>query len=78
MYCERLRSILGDAADNAKWIDIWRDEEAAAFVRGVNGGDEVVPTVVIDGVAHTNPDPDRVLGALTRGLRRPAPQGVGP
>lgn len=65
MYCERLRGVLGDHAPRADWIDIWSDPEAAAFVAGVNDGNEVVPTVVIDGVAHTNPDPDLVLAALT-------------
>ena len=56
-YCARLRSTLGQAADRATWVNIWQDEDAAAFVRSVNDGNEVVPTVVIDGVALTNPPP---------------------
>jgi len=32
--------------------------------RGVNGGNETVPTVVIDGTAHTNPAPAVVKAAL--------------
>ncbi len=51
----------------ATWVDIWSDPEAAAYVRTTNeGGNEVVPTVVIDGVAHTNPQPRLVKAALAR------------
>ncbi|WP_324415581.1 glutaredoxin domain-containing protein [Phycicoccus sp.] len=65
-FCERLRRSLGPAGREAAWVDIWRDPDAAAFVRGVNDGNETVPTVVLDGVPHTNPDPDLVRAALTR------------
>ena len=63
-YCARLRSSLGEAADDATWVNIWDDEEAAAFVRSVNDGSETVPTVVIDGEPHTNPRPALVLERL--------------
>lgn len=64
-FCERLRHRLGARARaQVTWVDIWRDPEAAAYVRGVNGGDETVPTVVVDGVAHTNPPPSAVLAML--------------
>ncbi len=65
-WCERLRRGVGRAGADAAWVDIWRDDEAAAFVRGVNDGNETVPTVVIAGVAHTNPDPALVREALSR------------
>lgn len=55
-FCARLRSALGDQADVARWVNIWQDRDAAAFVRSVNQGDEIVPTVVIDGAPHTNPE----------------------
>ena len=64
-WCERLRLGLGADRRRAAWVDIWRDEEAAAFVRSVNDGNETVPTVVVDGVPHTNPDPSTVRPALT-------------
>lgn len=64
VYCARLMASLGRARERAVWVDIWADPDAAAFVRGVNGGDETVPTVVIDGVALTNPAPSRVKAAL--------------
>jgi len=63
-YCMRLKSSLGDLRDKALWVNIWQDDEAAAFVRSVNDGNETVPTVVIDGEAHTNPDPEVVRQRL--------------
>ncbi|MBD0674629.1 glutaredoxin domain-containing protein [Streptomyces sp. CBMA156] len=56
-YCLRLRLRLGRTARQLHWVDIWRDPEAAALVRAANGGDETVPTVVVNGRPHTNPDP---------------------
>nr|WP_131106411.1 MULTISPECIES: glutaredoxin domain-containing protein [unclassified Ornithinimicrobium] len=64
-YCARLKSSLGAGGDKAVWVNIWQDEEAAAFVRSVNDGNEVVPTVVIDGTPHTNPDPALVKDRLS-------------
>ena len=63
-YCMRLKASLGDLRDKALWVNIWQDDDAAAFVRSVNDGNETVPTVVIDGEAHTNPDPDTVRARL--------------
>ena len=63
-YCLRMRSVLGRMGARAAWINIWQDADAAAFVRSVNDGNETVPTVVIDGVPHTNPDPALVRQAL--------------
>lgn len=65
-YCLRLRASLGSRARRARWIDIWSDPEAAAYVRSVNGGDATVPTVVLDGVPYTNPAPATVRAALER------------
>ncbi|KUL70150.1 MULTISPECIES: glutaredoxin domain-containing protein [unclassified Streptomyces] len=56
-YCLRLRLRLGLRARRAHWVDIWRDPAGAAEVRAANGGDETVPTVVVAGRPHTNPDP---------------------
>ncbi|WP_298584069.1 glutaredoxin domain-containing protein [uncultured Kocuria sp.] len=65
-YCLRLRASLGSRARRARWVDIWADPDAAAYVRSVNGGDATVPTVVLDGVPHTNPSPATVRAALER------------
>ncbi|WP_042442967.1 glutaredoxin domain-containing protein [Streptacidiphilus jiangxiensis] len=56
-YCMRLRVSLGRRARRAHWVNIWRDPDAAAIVREVNDGNETVPTVVLAGRPHTNPDP---------------------
>ena len=55
-----LRRRLGHQGRSATWINIWTDEDAAAYLRSVNDGNETVPTVVIDGVAHTNPPAGQV------------------
>lgn len=65
-FCARLRSTLGARGEQAQWVNIWQDQEAAAFVRGVNDGNETVPTVVIDGIPHTNPQPGLVLERLSQ------------
>ncbi|MEV8432356.1 glutaredoxin domain-containing protein [Streptomyces chartreusis] len=57
-YCMRLRVRLGRDARRAHWVDIWRDPAGAAAVRAVNDGNETVPTVVVAGQPHTNPDPE--------------------
>ncbi|WP_299925257.1 glutaredoxin domain-containing protein [uncultured Nocardioides sp.] len=63
-FCKRLQLVLGKRVADVVWVDVWADPDASAYVRSVNGGDEVVPTVVIDGVARTNPPPRAVVAAL--------------
>ncbi|MFJ1811390.1 MULTISPECIES: glutaredoxin domain-containing protein [unclassified Streptomyces] len=64
MYCLRLRVRLGRSARQLHWVDIWRDPAGAAAVRAANDGNETVPTVVVAGRPHTNPDPAWVRGQL--------------
>ncbi|MER5935852.1 glutaredoxin domain-containing protein [Streptomyces sp. NPDC001928] len=56
-YCLRLRIRLGRSARQAYWVDIWRDPAGAEAVRAANDGNETVPTVIVAGQPHTNPDP---------------------
>lgn len=63
-FCERLRRSLGDQRRRAHWVNIWQDEDAAAYVRSVNDGNETVPTVVLDGIPLTNPHPRTVRARL--------------
>ncbi|SCL26747.1 mycoredoxin [Micromonospora pallida] len=56
-YCLRLRARLGRDARTAHWVDIWRDAAGAAAVRRIAGGNETVPTVVVDGQPYVNPAP---------------------
>ncbi|HEY6795603.1 MAG TPA: glutaredoxin domain-containing protein [Kineosporiaceae bacterium] len=64
-YCLRLRGRLGRRARRAHWVNIWADPDGAARVRAAADGCETVPTVVIRGTAHVNPDPAMVQRAIT-------------
>ncbi|MEV5428153.1 glutaredoxin domain-containing protein [Streptomyces sp. NPDC052701] len=64
-YCIRLRIRLGRSARQLHWVNIWHDPAAAAAVRAANDGSETVPTVVVAGRPHTNPDPEWVRGQLS-------------
>lgn len=44
--------------------NIWEDEDAAARVRSLAGGNETVPTVTIGDRALVNPTADQVLATL--------------
>ncbi|MEU1072753.1 MULTISPECIES: glutaredoxin domain-containing protein [unclassified Streptomyces] len=65
-YCLRLRIRLGSRARRLHWVNIWRDPAGAAVVRAANDGNETVPTVVVAGRPHTNPDPAWVREQLSR------------
>jgi mycoredoxin len=45
-------------------INIWDEPDAAAFVRSVANGNEIVPTITVGGAALVNPAAAEVL-ALT-------------
>ncbi|GAB1332762.1 glutaredoxin domain-containing protein [Streptomyces sennicomposti] len=64
-YCIRLRIRLGRSGRQLHWVNIWRDPAGAAAVRAVNEGNETVPTVVVMGQPHTNPDPGWVREQLS-------------
>ncbi|MEW2403226.1 glutaredoxin domain-containing protein [Streptomyces sp. NPDC046862] len=63
-YCVRLRIRLGRNARQLHWVNIWRDPAGAAAVKAANDGNETVPTVVVAGQSHTNPDPEWVREQL--------------
>ena len=64
-YCLQLRIRLGRSARRLHWVDIWRDPAGAAAVREANDGNETVPTVVVAGRPHVNPDPAWVRAQLS-------------
>ncbi|MFE9644319.1 glutaredoxin domain-containing protein [Streptomyces sp. NPDC006365] len=64
-YCIRLRIRLGRSARQLHWVNIWRDPAGAVAVRAANDGNETVPTVVVAGQPHTNPDPEWVREQLS-------------
>lgn len=64
-FCIKLRTQLRLARIPYRKVNIWRDPEAAAFVRSVADGNETVPTVVVgDHPAMVNPSLRRIRGAL--------------
>jgi mycoredoxin len=46
-YCRRLKAQLVRAGIRFRKVDIEHDAAAAAFVAGVNGGDQTVPIVLL-------------------------------
>jgi mycoredoxin len=64
-YCVRLKAQMQRAGLDYTEVNIERDPGAAEFVGSVNGGNHVVPTVVLpDGTAMTNPSINQVLAAV--------------
>ncbi|RJL34403.1 glutaredoxin domain-containing protein [Bailinhaonella thermotolerans] len=64
VYCMRLRTRLLFSRLAYAEVNIWRDPEAAAFVRSVADGNETVPTVTVDGRAMVNPSLRRLREAV--------------
>lgn len=71
----RLEGGLARAGVEYQRRNIWEDDEAAAFVRSVNNGNETVPTVVIGDEYLTNPSTSTVLTKL--GVEPPPSPGPG-
>lgn len=63
-FCMRLRLALLLRRVRINQVNIWKDKDAAAFVRSVADGNETVPTVVVDGEAMVNPTPGQVVAAI--------------
>jgi mycoredoxin len=63
-FCQRLMEALEAAGIRPELHDIWEEPEAAEFVRSVNDGNEIVPTVVFGGTVYTNPPPDQLVAHL--------------
>jgi mycoredoxin len=74
-FCMRLEGALARAGVEYQRRNIWEDDEAAAFVRSVNNGNETVPTVVIGDEYLTNPSTATVLSKL--GVEPPPSSGIG-
>ena len=64
-YCHRLKTQLKSAGIGWTEIDIEQQPDAAALVAAINGGDQIVPTVVYpNGTTATNPSLRDVQAAL--------------
>ncbi|WP_067509290.1 glutaredoxin domain-containing protein [Actinoplanes sp. TFC3] len=63
-FCLRMRMVLFLRGRRLHWVDIWKDPAGAAAVREVAGGNETVPTVVLNGEPHVNPAPGWLRAAV--------------
>jgi glutaredoxin len=68
-FCVRLARALDAMEIDPELRNIWEEPDAAAFVRSVNRGNELVPTLVVGEVVLSNPSADQVRDALTRTSR---------
>ena len=70
-FCRRLKSQLAREGIEVAEVDIEQDPDAADYVMSVNGGMQMVPTILFaDGTALTNPSAAQVrerLAALAIG-----------
>jgi mycoredoxin len=63
--CARAKQVLARQNVAYDWIDIEKDQEAAAYVQKVNGGYKSVPTILFpDGSTLVEPDNATLLKKL--------------
>ena len=77
-FCSSLLRALERSGLEFERVDIWQDEDAAAFVRSVADGNETVPTVRVGGVALVNPSSGDVLGTVATELPERLPDDYEP
>ncbi|MDJ1137236.1 glutaredoxin domain-containing protein [Streptomyces iconiensis] len=63
-YCMKMRLLLKFTRLRHTKVNIWKDSEAAAFVRSVADGNETVPTLTVAGRAMVNPSKKRLMEAV--------------
>jgi len=71
-YCFTLRAGSRRSGPAFREINIWDDPDAAAFVRSVADGNEIVPTVVVGDVHMVNPGAQRVRAVAAQANGVPA------
>ncbi|MBX7468098.1 hypothetical protein K1Y80_18690 [Streptomyces sp. MAG02] len=72
-YCMKLRLSLLFTRLRFVKVNIWRDPDAAAFVRSVADGNETVPTVTVAGRAMVNPSKRELFEAVRAHAPRSLP-----
>lgn len=63
-FCAMLRNRLDDLGVSYDPVNIWDDPQAAKTVRSLNGGNELVPTIVIGTTTLSNPSAPQVMEAI--------------
>ena len=61
-FCAALQRRLDAVGISYEGVNIWEDPEGAAYVRSVNGGNELFPTVTVGSQVLSNPSADDVIG----------------
>ncbi|MFT4697096.1 MAG: thioredoxin reductase (NADPH) [Flavobacteriaceae bacterium] len=54
--CRRAKSFLRDNGINFQFIDVDKHDWATQKVEEINKGKRIIPTILLDGIAYTNPD----------------------
>lgn len=79
LYCKGLfRSLDRIGLEPGATHDIWEDDDAAAYVRSVAGGNETVPTVVVGETPLVNPSGREVVQRLAEVAPGQVPEGQPP
>ncbi len=65
-YCEVLKRELDRRGLEYSSVDIWRNRQQAEVVKAVNHGDELVPTVRVNGRFLVNPSIEALVEAVER------------
>jgi mycoredoxin len=76
VYCHSLKRSLARAGIAVVEHDIWKDDDARAFVRAATGGPETVPTVRVGTQALVNPTLREVVTAMTEEMPDLVPAGL--
>ncbi|MEE8600758.1 glutaredoxin domain-containing protein [Euzebya tangerina] len=63
-FCAGLQSQLDSSGVPYEDVNIWEDSQGAAFVRSVNDGNELVPTLTVGDRSLSNPQIGQVLAAV--------------
>ncbi len=68
--CRRTKSFLRDNGINFEFIDVDKYEWATQKVEEINSGKRIIPTVLIDNVAYTNPDNVNLTNLLSIDVKK--------
>ncbi len=68
--CRRAKSFLRDNAINFQFIDVDKHDWATQKVEEINNGKRIIPTVLIDGTAYTNPDNVKLTELLSINIEK--------
>jgi len=62
--CRRAKAFLKENKIDYKFIDVDLDENATKKVESINNGKRIIPTLIINGKSHTNPDNPKLASIL--------------